>query len=1059
MPQAVKPTAEGDGRQDDQAAAFISYAREDHVFARRLEQSLRQRGVEVRGDWQLVKGADYEKQLHDFILTSDAVIFLLTPESAASGPCLHEVNVAAGMGKRLLPVVRRKCSDEEEKALPRELRLPQWTFMVEGVENDEGGFAARVGELVEAVNADFDLLPEHRRLLGAVETWMENGRRDSYLLRKDSLKRAEEWLARASARPPHKLPRPTPLQSEYIVASQRARRRGSRVAFSTVSVVALALALLSILALIQRGVAQVQRDLARENERKATENERRATENAEEAKRQQDIAETNQREAERQQGIAEQNAAEARRQQGLAEENAAEARRQQAVAEERSRVALSRQLAAQSLMNLDERPDLALQLGARAAEARPTDEARNALLTTLQAIPAARAVFKAGSVVRGAALSPDGRWLAATEENPDAGRPSHLLTLRDVNTGRSFILPGSQAPDSKLELWEGVSFSPDGRTLAACDWDGDIRLWALEPRGEEMGARVVGDLAHTLPRDGRGKAASIDMKFVNGRLISVHDNGPVVVWDLATRKPVNQFMLETELYGVAAISADCDVVAHPERADEGEEVFYRVVPRSAATGRPVGPVGEPCEECLGSRMADADAVALSGDGRTIAIAHGDKVIRLYDVLSGRPKGQPFRTHKDVRRLAFSRSGHKLGAADTDGTVLLWDLREAMEDPSVLGRQQTEFEAFSFSPDDSTLVSGSRNGLLVLWDAGGIPSFATDLGRNALVVAFSPATDMLAAAANGPGVVSLWEDPRVPSSKTTVQTGDRHITRLAFSPGGRTLAAGDSEGNTVLLNLAVRPAKVTPLPRLNKGRVSDLAFSADGRRLYGLHLGGKGVAVWDLGGAAPKGAWVGMVEASPKASATNGQLVAFDDGPDAVGVWSLRDASDGATPRVRRIPTRPGAKTDRLALSAGGTLLAVAYVDSVLAVCRLADGHCDQLRAGAGEPVYDNSLLDLAFSPDGQTLAVAYDQKFEIVLWDVRSGLRVGRPFKGIGSGGALAFSRRGDMLVWADVVHKTLLWETSIERWREQARRIADRAQATTERRPPPGPRPRRRAR
>jgi hypothetical protein len=66
------------------ATAFLSYAREDCEFAMRLRNELAARGVEVKGDWLLVRGEDYRQQLDMLIAAADAFVFVITPDAAAS---------------------------------------------------------------------------------------------------------------------------------------------------------------------------------------------------------------------------------------------------------------------------------------------------------------------------------------------------------------------------------------------------------------------------------------------------------------------------------------------------------------------------------------------------------------------------------------------------------------------------------------------------------------------------------------------------------------------------------------------------------------------------------------------------------------------------------------------------------------------------------------------------------------------------------------------------------------------------------------------------------------
>jgi hypothetical protein len=315
----------------DAATAFISYAHEDKEFVRRLCESLKEQGVEPVGDWLLTPGEHYEERLRKLNLTSQAFVFVITPDSIGSQACRNELALAVDNKKRVLPVSRRGHGDDN--LLDPALRAPHWTFLRDGDDYEAG-----VRQLVKAINTDFALMNTHGRLLLAAEEWKDNGRNRGYLLRKDGLKEAEVWLAMTSAQS-SKLPQPTPLQAEFIRAGQSARSRGARVAFGVVLAVVLSLAGLSLVALAQRSTAVSNAERAERNAEEAKtqariagENEARALANEREARRQEKLAQDNLAEAKRQQALAEanerkavRNAEEARRQQLAAEANAARA--------------------------------------------------------------------------------------------------------------------------------------------------------------------------------------------------------------------------------------------------------------------------------------------------------------------------------------------------------------------------------------------------------------------------------------------------------------------------------------------------------------------------------------------------------------------------------------------------------------------------------------------------------------------------------------------------------------------------------------------------------------
>ena len=69
-------------------------------------------------------------------------------------------------------------------------------------------------------------------------------------------------------------------------------------------------------------------------------------------------------------------------------------------------------------------------------------------------------------------------------------------------------------------------------------------------------------------------------------------------------------------------------------------------------------------------------MAFSRDGTTLASANSDTTVILWDVAEGTPRGKPLEGHQGpVYSVAFSPDGTTLASASSDTTVILWDVAE------------------------------------------------------------------------------------------------------------------------------------------------------------------------------------------------------------------------------------------------------------------------------------------------------------------------------------------------------------------------------------------------
>ncbi|MBN2085129.1 MAG: hypothetical protein JW748_07865 [Anaerolineales bacterium] len=413
-------------------------------------------------------------------------------------------------------------------------------------------------------------------------------------------------------------------------------------------------------------------------------------------------------------------------------------------------------------------------------------------------------------------------------------------------------------------------------------------------------------------------------------------------------------------------------------------------------------------------------VAFSPDGKTLACgSHNDMnwgygddpdstVVMLLEASSGTPLelffvGGP---GTEITSLAFAPDGNRLAAGYkvVAGEAGLTDLGVALLDPqtgntSVVSIMYSlEYEALqprqvmglSFSPDGSLLAVGTdfldpsmkKVGDVLLMDPKTGDTIQTLSGHADGVrsTEFSPDGKLLASA-DRQGVVILWDTDRREKvrSLTTGSPEKNGVNyyclggnsgRLAFSPDGKTVAAGMSDGRIHEWNSATG-SKIRTF-NAQKSGILALAYSADSLELVSVSFDRSAVRYRASSGAVLKTysleehAQLSSVAISPD----NKTLVAADVCA-GVDLWNIAGRETLLAFYAGPTAYSPDGKTLATAGSAKSIILWDTTTWSQKTVLR---GHTDLVNS-------------IAFSPSGETLASGGDDQ-SLILWDAASGAKL-----------------------------------------------------------------------
>ena len=780
---------------------------------RRLHDALSAKDRTCWVDWEgIPPSAKWMETLESAIESSEAFLFVLSPDSIASKVCIEELDHATAHNKRIVPIV---AVPVDASAVPQAATERNWLFF-----DDSHDFDASLEQLIATLDTDPEWTALHTRLVVRSVEWDSSGRDPSFALRGKDLETAEAWLTSNDAR---KDPQPTPLHTEYIVTSRAVETRSQRrrtIGLAIGLVVALVLA---AVAFLQFRRAEDEAQVATSRELASSSLLRGATDP--------DL------------GLA--LAVEAGKVESTDEAD-------QAIRQNLEDVYVEQVLEADgtSMTAMDVSPDGSTLIAAGGGQASAFDLETGEVTATFD-VPARE--------IDGLAINPDGSRIAvaggeaavimdpATEEVTEQldGGPGKDWWVAWHPDGKELVTAGN---DGVVRTWDAdgqelsrhamhggeavfsVDYSADGTMLVSGGRDGFVRVWDPASGKESQAFEVAGtQVAEGEATDVNAVAFAPDGRSVAGGA----DDGSAFVWNLKTgremllpggEQPVDGIDYRDDSTRVAVSNLDGSVLVFDVSKGGDEGVLVATL--------------------LGHSGAIWE-VSYLDDGERLASASGDGTARIWRPEPSDASSTFEGGRGSVLGATFAPDGDSIATTNLDGTLMLWEA--GGDQPAATleaeGRGALDLWSPSFDPDGERIVAGVGNGTVQIWDVETGEVLAAFDGHDLRVVGaeFSP---------NGSQVVSGSQERRDAARVWDSETGEEiasfgghedWVFDVSWSPdGGRIVSAG-AEGTARVWDPATGEESL--VLEGHRDFVRTASFSPDGQKII---TGGEDrtARIWD-----------------------------------------------------------------------------------------------------------------------------------------------------------------------------------------------------------------------
>jgi WD40 repeat protein len=456
--------------------------------------------------------------------------------------------------------------------------------------------------------------------------------------------------------------------------------------------------------------------------------------------------------------------------------------------------------------------------------------------------------FEVSQRVTGITISNDGRYIAVSSYDKKISvldNSGNLLKDWIVKSGVT-----------------SISISSNGNYIVSGGQDGAVVLWNNN-----------GELIYTFTNQ-QNEITSVAISTNSEYIISGDRNGTVVLWsrngelihcftDQKQSESTSVAMSSDGRYIVAAKGNSYEVYLWDKKNNFNEKVFR-------------------------SDDIFISSVAISSDGKTIAIASGD--IKLWE-RNHYSTSISFEDNKVIiPKIAIVPNRQVVVGGGEDGTIGLWSFQG--DCLYTFKGHEERINAVAVSPDGEVIITGGDDGIIKLWDENGsllvqpitVERLRSDYGSYITSIAFSANGRLIVVGTEDGAIWKINRKGKIIGEPIIEEKG--FVTSVAVSPIDKVIAISSSQNNTLrLADLAGNFIDKSFIGHTNG--INSIAFSPNGKHIVSGSSDNT-LRLWDRNGNQIGIPFIGHENnVISVAFSPNGNYIFSSSSDQTVRIWDLQ----------------------------------------------------------------------------------------------------------------------------------------------------------------------------